>query len=124
MTDYSSKDRVLTAFARSVPDRVPINYLSNPGIDGRLKAHFGLAARDDEGLCQALDVDFRAVHAPYNGPPLHDPLPDVNVDPLWGIHRRFVEHESGSYWDYTDFPPARRRLGCHRQLAHAFARRL
>ena len=104
MADFSSKERVLTAFAREVPDRVPINYLSNPGIDGRLKAHFGLANDDHEGLRQALGVDFRAVRAPYVGPPLHDPLPDVQVDPLWGIHRRFVEHESGSYWDYTDFP--------------------
>jgi uroporphyrinogen decarboxylase len=22
----------------------------------------------------------------------------------WGIHRRWVEHESGGYWDYCDFP--------------------
>ena len=37
--EMSSRDRALTAFAREEPDRVPINYLSNPGIDGRLKAH-------------------------------------------------------------------------------------
>ncbi len=97
------KERVLTAFARQEPDRVPINYLSNPGIDGRLKEHFGLAQDDSEGLLQALGVDFRAVYPRYVGPKLHADLPGRHVD-NWGIHRRWVEHESGGYWDYCDFP--------------------
>ncbi len=100
----TSKERVLTVFARQEPDRVPINYLCNPGIDGRLKAHYGLAADDDEGLRRVLGVDFRAVHAPYVGPRLHAEMPGIAVDPLWGIHRRYIEHESGAYWDYCDFP--------------------
>jgi len=100
----TSKERVLTAFARQEPDRVPINYLCNPGIDGRLKAHYGLAADDDEGLRRVLGVDFRGVHAPYVGPRLHAEMPGIAVDPLWGIHRRYIEHESGAYWDYCDFP--------------------
>jgi uroporphyrinogen decarboxylase len=101
--EMSSKERVLTAFARLEPDRVPINYLSNPGIDGRLKAHFGLAADDHEGLRQALGVDFRGVFPRYNGPKLHADVPGRSVD-IWGIHRRWVEHESGGYWDYCDWP--------------------
>jgi len=101
--EMTPKERVLTAFSRQAPDRVPINYLSNPGIDGRLKAHYGLAADDDEGLLQALGVDFRAVHAPYVGPKLHEDVPGRHVD-IWGIHRRWIEHESGGYWDYCDFP--------------------
>ncbi len=36
----TSRERVLTAFARQEPDRVPINYYSNPGIDARLKSSF------------------------------------------------------------------------------------
>jgi hypothetical protein len=100
----SSKERVLTAFARGVPDRVPINYLSNPGIDGRLKAHYGLAADDREGLFQVLGVDFRAVRAPYVGPRLHEDLPGIKVDPMWGIHTRYIEHQQGGYWEYCDFP--------------------
>jgi uroporphyrinogen decarboxylase len=100
----SSKERVLTAFARQEPDRVPINYLCNPGIDGRLKAHYGLAADDDEGLRRVLGVDFRGVHARYIGPRLHAEVPGISVDPIWGIHRRYIEHESGAYWDYCDFP--------------------
>jgi uroporphyrinogen decarboxylase len=23
---------------------------------------------------------------------------------MWGIHRRWIEHETGGYWDYCDFP--------------------
>ena len=88
---------------RRQPDRVPINYMANPGIDGRLKEHYGLAADDDEGLRQTLGVDFRTVSAPYIGPKLHADVPDRSVD-MWGIHRRWIEHESGGYWDYCDFP--------------------
>lgn len=40
------KDRVLTAFDHQQPDRVPVDYASNPGIDHRLKDHFGVS-RDD-----------------------------------------------------------------------------
>ena len=39
-----SKERVLTTFAREEPDRVPVDYFANAGIDGRLKRHFGLRA--------------------------------------------------------------------------------
>ena len=101
----TSKERVCAAFARQEPDRVPVDYMANPGIDGRLKSHFGLQPDDPEGLRDALGVDFRGVAAPYRGPKLHDDIParGVTVDD-WGIHRRWVEHESGGYWDFCDFP--------------------
>jgi len=100
-----SKERVLTAFASRQPDRVPVNYGANAGIDGRLKAHFGLRADDAEGLRRALGVDFRGVRAAYTGPKLHADIPQrgVKVD-NWGMHRRWVAHESGGYWDYCDWP--------------------
>ena len=97
------KERALTAFALQEPDRVPIDYISNPGLDARLKRHYGLQLDDDEGLLQALGVDFRYLWAPYKGPKLHPDVPGRTVDE-WGIHRRWIEHESGGYWDYTDFP--------------------
>ena len=104
-TKMSSKERVLTALSRQEPDRVPINYLANPGIDRRLKEHFGLKDNDGEGLRKALGVDFRGVGAAYTGPRLHQDIParGVTVD-NWGIHRVWVEHESGGYWDFCDFP--------------------
>jgi uroporphyrinogen decarboxylase len=100
-----SKNRVLTAFAGREPDRVPINYFANAGIDRRLKTHFGLQPDDAEGLRQALAVDFRGIEAAYRGRKLHADQPErgVLVDD-WGIHRRWVEHASGGYWDYCDFP--------------------
>ena len=50
----TSKERVLATFANQEPDRVPINYLSNPGIDRRLKDHFGIGPDDGEGLLLEL----------------------------------------------------------------------
>lgn len=99
----TSKERVLTAFAHQEPDRVPVDYLCNPGIDQRLKEHFGLGPGDDEPLLQALGVDFRYIWAPYSGPRLHPEIEGRTID-QWGIHRRWVEHETGGYWDYCDFP--------------------
>lgn len=100
----TSRERVVTTLALGEADRVPINYTANPGIDARLKAHFGLASNDDEGLLQALGVDFRGVGAPYIGPTIHPPVPDRHVDPLWGYRTRWIEHGSGGYWDFCDFP--------------------
>jgi hypothetical protein len=99
----NSKERVATAFAHTEPDRVPINYLCNPGIDRRLKNHFGLSERDDEGLRRLLNVDFRNIPVRYAGPQLHTPPQGRSVDE-WGKHRRWIENESGGYWDYCDFP--------------------
>jgi len=101
----SPKERVLTAISHAEPDRVPINYEANLGIDRRLKEHFRLQVYDTEGLLQALGVDFRGVWAPYTGSKLHNDIPErgIQVDD-WGIHRRWIEHGTGGYWDYCDFP--------------------
>lgn len=97
------KDRVLITFARQQADRVPINYLTNPGLDARLKAHFGLSPDNHEGLRRALGVDFREVRAPYIGPKLHEDAADHLVD-NYGVHRRWIEHGSGGYWEFCEFP--------------------
>jgi uroporphyrinogen decarboxylase len=97
----TSRERVLATFAHAEPDRVPVNYSGNPGVNARLQEHFGAA--DHEGLLQALEVDFRSLGARYAGPRLHEEVPGRSVD-IWGIHRRYVEHPSGGYWDYCDFP--------------------
>lgn len=100
----TSKQRVRAALHREKADRVPFDYLSNPGIDRDLKKHFGLQPDDHEGLRKALGVDFRRVGAPYVGPRLHEEIPERRVNPCWGWHTRYVEHAAGSYWDYCDFP--------------------
>ncbi|MDZ7270954.1 MAG: hypothetical protein ONB17_05005 [candidate division KSB1 bacterium] len=100
----TSKERVLTALAHQEPDRVPINYAANPGLQKRLMEHFGLEAHDWPHLRAALGVDFQWVWAPYIGPRLHPEIPERRVDPEWGTHTRWVEHPAGGYWDFCDFP--------------------
>ncbi len=102
----TSKERVRLTMAHQIPDRVPINYLANPGIDSRLKKALGISAGDSEGLRQKLGVDFRGIGAPYIGKPLHPPRENRTVDPEMGFVLRWVEHESGGYNDYCDFPLA------------------
>ena len=101
----TSKERVLATLAHEKTDRVPVNYSANTGIDKSLKAHFGLAADDDEGLRLALSVDYRNVTAPYRGPKLYKDIPERGVKVNnWGVHTRWIEHSTGGYWDFCDFP--------------------
>jgi hypothetical protein len=99
----TGKQRVLTAIRRQEPDRVPIDYSANEEIHAGLRKHFGLPADDWEGLYRALGVDFRYVGASYVGPKLHADLPGRSVD-IYGIRRRWIEHQTGGYWDYCDWP--------------------
>jgi len=85
------KERVLTSLNHQEPDRVPINYAgANSDILRRLQEHFGLNENDNDGLLEALHIDFRVIDIPYTGPQLHKPVEGKHVDPLWGIHTRRV----------------------------------
>ena len=72
----TSKERVMTALSNQEPDRVPINYSANGGIDSRLKEHFGLEPNDWAGLRNTLGVDFTSVGPRYTGPKLHEDDPE------------------------------------------------
>ena len=98
----TSKQRVMTAFAHKEPDRVPIGYSANGDIERRLCE--ALDVKEGEWVGEALGVDFRYVGAPYRGKRLHAEVKDRGVDEQWGIHTRWIEHPSGGYWDYCDFP--------------------
>jgi len=101
----TGRQRFLRTINYEKPDRVPIDYHSNPGVDARLKQYFGLSADDDEGLRRALGVDFRGLGAVYTGKPVHTgDRADRRVDPQYGWVLRYVQHGSGGYWDYCDFP--------------------
>ncbi len=102
--DTTSRDRVRAFLRREHTDRVPIDYAANPGIDARLKRHFGLGNGDDEGLRRALQVDFRSVGPAWLGGRLHAEQPGVQVHPTWGFHTRWIAHGSGGYQDFCDFP--------------------
>jgi len=101
----TSKERVLRTLAHESPDRVPINYSANAGIDRKLKAHYGLREDDGEGLARVLGVDFRSVGAPHIGPKLHPDFPERGVySSDWGMRTRWIEHGTGGYWDFCEFP--------------------
>ena len=104
MMPYTSRDRVRAFLARSHADRVPINYMANSGIDRRLKQHLDLDQQDNEGLLSALGVDFRTVWPTWNGRHLHAESPGIQVDPQWGFRTRWVEHGTGGYNDYCEWP--------------------
>lgn len=101
---FSSKERVLITLNKGIPDRVPVNYLSNPGIDRQFKELLGLKADDSDELRKAIGVDFVGVWPAYTGLRLHEEIPGMNVNPAYGIRTRWIEHESGGYWDFCDFP--------------------
>ena len=98
----TSKARVQAFFRGEETDRVPINMAWNPLIRKRVMEYF--AATNDQELQQALGVDFMGIGPRYQGPVLFDEVPDRNVHPHFGWRTRWVEHGSGGYWDYCDFP--------------------
>jgi hypothetical protein len=76
---------VLTAFGSREPDRVPVDYSANTGIDRRLKEHFGLKPDDGGALLEVLGVDFRAVVVPYAGPHQHEDIPERGSGWMIGV---------------------------------------
>jgi uroporphyrinogen decarboxylase len=104
----SARERVQKTFAHEKTDRVTIGYDYNAGIHRRLKEALGIPEADNEGLLRALGVDYRGVGAPYSMPytgrPLFPEIPNRRRHPLLGCVMRRVEHGSGGYWDFCDFP--------------------
>ena len=98
----TSRERVRRTFEFEKTDRVPIGYDANAAIHGKLCRELG--AGDYESLMQALGVDYRSVGASYVGPELFKAPPDRRVNQLEGCIMRWVEHETGGYWDFCDFP--------------------
>lgn len=100
----SAKERVRKTFNFEKTDRVTIGYDANANIHKYLCRALGVRETDYESLCQALGVDYRAIAAPYTGKELFKAPPDRMVDQLEGCVMRWVEHGTGGYWDFCDFP--------------------
>lgn len=100
----TSRERVIRTFQYEKTDRVTIGYDANPGIHQRLMNALGVS--NTEQLRQALGVDYRPIGAPYIGPELFKVPENRMVNQLEGCIMRKVEHESGYYWDFCDFPLA------------------
>lgn len=100
----SAKERVRRTFQFEKTDRVTIGYEANMGIHEKLCSYLEIRRDDREALLDALGVDYYALNPKYTGPQLFQVPPNRQVDPLEGAVMRWVEHPSGGYWDFCDFP--------------------
>ena len=83
----SPKERVLTVLGRQEPDRVPLNYSGNAGINERIRAHFGAA-----DFYEALGIDFRCAGVSHTGPKRHeDKGEDAEMALAAGVVLRFPQ---------------------------------
>ena len=100
----TSKERVLRTFAFEKTDRVPIDYMANPAVHGRFCKALGIAPDDGYSLSQILGTDYQYCNAAFIGKNQFPVLKDRMTDPIYGYNMRWVENESGGYWDFCDFP--------------------
>ena len=100
----TARERVKRTFDFEKTDRVTIGYEANGAIHERLCRALGVNPNDMESLYRALGVDYRGIGAPYTGPELYKAPENRRVNPLEGCIMRWVEHGSGGYWDFCDFP--------------------
>jgi len=102
----TAKERVRRTFAFEKTDRVTIGYEANGAIHNALCHALGVPTNDWEALMRTLGVDYRSIGARYTGPKLFDDIDGRNVDPLDGFVMKWIEHSTGGYWDFCDFPLA------------------
>ena len=100
----SSRERVERTFAFEKTDRVTIGYDTNPVAHRRLCAALGVDPSDRRALDDALGVDYIGVSAAYTGAGLYPERPGRRIDPMEGSYMRWIENQSGGYWDFCDFP--------------------
>ncbi len=96
----NARERMLAAINRQPVDRIPTDIWATGEVWGKLRNHFGATA--DIGA--ALHVDgFAGVGPHYAGPPLPPAPAGESVD-FWGIRKRSVPYDGGSY-DEQSFNP-------------------
>lgn len=100
----TAKQRVLKTFNHEKTDRVTIGYDANTQIHNKFSKALGIKGSNLEQVFQALGVDYRSVPIHYCGPDLFKQQKDRRVDPVEGCLMRWVENNSGGYWDFCDFP--------------------
>jgi len=84
----NSRERVLTAFAREQPDRVPAWIGASTGFWENAKQRLVL---DDEALRRRMGDDFRRVFTRYVGPPVELPE-EANAVTPFGVFRVGLEY--------------------------------
>ena len=92
--ELSSRERVRLAFSFQEPDQIPCNHFGTPEITRLLQEHFGV--NDEDGLQDALGVDFRTVMSDYLGPGYKTNQDGVFRD-FWHVPHRYVAVAGGHY---------------------------
>ncbi len=100
---YTSRERVLRAYARQGYDRVPVKHEATPEVNRMLLQHFGLT--NMEQLLRVVGDDFRYVEPVYCGPELRT-FPDGSIEGYFGERYRRAEFEGGSYLEASYLPYA------------------
>jgi uroporphyrinogen decarboxylase len=90
----TSKERVLTAVARRLPDRTPADYKAEPAVNQYMMEH--LQVPSYEHLLQRLEVDVRRLEPRYVGPPFKT-FADGVFEDYWGSRSKHLKVEHGSY---------------------------
>jgi uroporphyrinogen decarboxylase len=99
----ASRERVLAAVRRDVPDRIPVDYWADKEVTARLVRHFGCP--DQESLLRELGVDLRYVMGPsFAGLQLRL-LDGGLVQDHWGVVRKPMTvtgtDRTGRDWTWT-----------------------
>jgi len=99
-------ERIIKAVRRERADRLPIDYTTTPEAHAMLKRH--LAIDDDEQLLQRIGCDVRRVDGRYVGPADMTGEPGIRAagKDFWGIIRKPVRNEFGTYYEFDYHPLA------------------
>jgi len=102
-SSMTPRERVLLALDHQDTDRVPVDFLATGEAWDRLASHLGI--EDHELILQRLGVDLRHPRHAYIGPPLRRDR-DGDWADEWGVIRRRIHHEGGSYEEIVRHPLA------------------
>ncbi len=100
----NSKERVLRTFALEETDRIPIDYSANPAVHARFCKALGVDSKDYRSLFNIIGADYWFTNPRFIGENRFPVLKNRVTDPVYGFNMRWVENESGGYWDFCDFP--------------------
>ena len=90
----TSRERVLTAIDRRLPDRTPADYKAEPEVNKYMMKH--LKVNSYEELLQRLQSDIRRLEPRYIGPEFK-PDADGVFEDYWGIRSKHLKAYHGSY---------------------------
>jgi uroporphyrinogen decarboxylase len=90
----TSRERVLAAAARRMPDRTPADYKAEPDVNRSMMDELDLATYED--LLRRLEVDVRRLEPRYVGPPFRT-FDDGVFEDYWGIRSKNLAAAHGSY---------------------------